>query len=109
MMKIGLTVPENHNACYGQTMYNLVHLPDGKCRVDWWTDDNLDEGCASMEATAHYACETEKRAIECIVCCSPYDKPLDHSWYGLYDNPVFVHIDGKLLPFTQPFRPTLLS
>ena len=99
MERIGLQVPDHPNAHYGQTMYNLVHLSGGKCRVDWWTSDNLDEGHPSMEAKASYDYRDEKHAIEQVVGCSPYDKPLDHSWLGCYDNPVFVHVDGKLLPF----------
>lgn len=99
MKRIGLQVPDHPNACYGQTMYNLVHLPGGKCRVDWWTSDNFDQGCPSMPATRSYNFDDEAHANAFVVGRSDATQPLDHSWLGLYGNPVFVHVDGKLLPF----------
>ena len=100
MKRIGLKVPEQPENVDSSSisMYNLIHLPKGRCQVDWWTNDNLDVGYALMEARDTYLFDNEMKANSFIRGDSSRTQPLDHSWYGLYGNPVWIHIDGIVLP-----------
>ena len=81
------------------TTYKLTKQGN-KFVVDWWTEDNLDQGYASEEAEAQYSFNTIGEAYSFIRGNNINQQPITHSWYGwLYHQPVGVFIDGKLLPF----------
>lgn len=102
MKRIGLQVPEDSIADSSSiSMYNLIHLADGRCQVDWWTNDNLDLGSESLEAKASHFFDNEMKANAFIRGNSSRTEKHDHSWYGLYGNPVWMHIDGNLLPIKR--------
>lgn len=78
----------------------MIDEIDGRWRVCWWTNDNLDQGYPTEEAGRVVWWDTELEAHAHARGGNVERGLIKHSWLGwLYGAHVGVFIDGKLLSF----------